>query len=375
MPRVTPLYSTYRFHSRATEFAGYTMPLMFKGIIQEHLAVRERAGIFDVSHMGRFMVEGRDAERFLNHLVTVDVARAEAGRAQYTFLCHEGGGVMDDLITYKLGSDRFMVVVNAANREKDFEWISRWMAGMDVTLKDVTDDSVLIAVQGPRSADLVKEALGLEVSGIRRFRFVLASYGGLEVVVSRTGYTGEDGFEMAVMGVSLQRPQVGMEMWDALLEKGRRWGVEPCGLGARDTLRIEAGLPLYGNELAQEFTPVEAKLDRFLDMSKFDYIGKPVHERQLKEGTAKTLVGLVCIGNAVPRSHYGVFLGGRQVGFVTSGTFSPILRKGIAMAYVDSNVAKEEKELEVDVRGIKCKAEIHPPPFYDPRRYGWRRTS
>jgi aminomethyltransferase len=370
----TQLFEEYKPYAKMTEFAGYDLPLLFDSIIAEHLAVRNSAGFFDVSHMGRFLVEGRDAQAFLNKMVTVDVAKAEPGRAQYTFICYENGGVIDDLITYKFSPEKFLMVVNASNHFKDFEWLVTWSKGYDVALTDLTSESSLISVQGPRAAELVKEALSLDLSAIKRFRFSSLKFEGLELVASRTGYTGEDGFELMLRGVTLDRPAEAALMWRELMEKAKAFDAKPCGLGSRDTLRLEAGLPLYGNELAAETTPVEAGLTRFVDVQKVDYLGKEAHSRQLSGGTEKTLKGLMCVDNAIPRSHYHVLRGTEDVGFVTSGTFSPLVRRGIALAYVASTV-EAGSELFVDVRGTKCKAEIHVLPFYDTELYGWRRKA
>ncbi len=374
MASKTQLFEEYKPYAKMTEFAGYDLPLLFDSIIAEHLAVRNGAGFFDVSHMGRFLVEGRDAQAFLNKMVTVDVAKAEPGRAQYTFMCYENGGVIDDLITYKVSPEKFLMVVNASNHLKDFEWLVTWSKRYDVALTDLTSESSLISVQGPRAAELVKGALSLDLSGVKRFRFSSFSFEGLELIASRTGYTGEDGFELMLRGVTVDRPVEAALMWRKLMGKAKAFEAKPCGLGARDTLRLEAGLPLYGNDLTADTTPVEAGLTRFIDVQKNDYLGKETHSRQLSGGTEKTLKGLMCVDNAIPRSHYRVLHGSEDVGFVTSGTFSPLVRRGIALAYVASSV-QAGSELSVDVRGTRCKAEIHPPPFYDTELYGWRRKA
>ncbi len=331
------------------------------------MAVRNAAGIFDVSHMARFLVEGGQAEAFLNKMVTVDVAKADPGRAQYTFLCYENGGVIDDLITYKVSPEKFLMVVNAANHQKDFEWLKTWSKGYKVALSDLTSESSLISVQGPMARELIREALSIDLSLVKRFRFSILDFEGLELVASRTGYTGEDGFELMLRGVTLERPEAASLMWRKLSERAK-----PCGLGARDTLRLEAGLPLYGNDLTADTTPVEAGLTRFIDTAKEGYIGKETHVRQMSGGASKALTGLICPESGIPRSHYRVLREGNEVGVVTSGTFSPIVRKGIALAYLDSPLPVGS-ELSVDVRGTRCKAEIHPPPFYNPELYGWRR--
>jgi aminomethyltransferase len=230
----------------------------------------------------------------------------------------------------------------------------------------------LISVQGPRASELVREALSLDLSGVKRFRFSSFKFEGLELIASRTGYTGEDGFELMLRGVTVDRPAEAALMWRKLMEKSKAFEAKPCGLGARDTLRLEAGLPLYGNDLTADTTPVEAGLTRFIDVQKSDYLGKETHIGQLSGGTEKTLRGLMCVDSAIPRSHYRVLRGTEDVGFVTSGTFSPLVRRGIALAYVATSV-QADSELSVDVRGTRCKAEIHRPPFYDTELYGWRR--
>jgi aminomethyltransferase len=370
----TQIFEEYKPYAKMTEFAGYDLPLLFDSITAEHLAVRNGAGFFDVSHMGRFLVEGRDAQAFLNKMVTVDVAKADPGRAQYTFICYENGGVIDDLITYKFSPEKFLMVVNASNHFKDLEWLVTWSKGYDLSLTDLTSESSLISVQGPKAAELVKEALSLDLSGVKPFRFSSFKFEGLELIASRTGYTGEDGFELMLRGVTVDRPLEAALMWRRLMEKSKAFEAKPCGLGARDTLRLEAGLPLYGNDLTADTTPVEAGLTRFIDVQKSDYVGKETHTRQLSGGTEKTLRGLMCVDSGIPRSHYRVLHGGEDVGFVTSGTFSPLVRRGIALAYVASSV-QADSELSVDVRGTRCKAEIHAPPFYDTELYGRRRKA
>jgi aminomethyltransferase len=267
-----------------------------------------------------------------------------------------------------------LVVVNAANHTKDLEWMLTWCKGFKVSLTDITSESALVAIQGPRALELVRAALGLDLSSTKRFRFSTLDYEGLELMASRTGYTGEDGCELMLRGVTADRPGVAAEMWRALMTEAGGFEAKPCGLGARDTLRLEAGLPLYGNDLTADTTPVEAGLTRFIDPQKDDYLGKPTHLVQVSGGTKRSLKGLACLDNAIPRSHCSVLHGDEEVGYVTSGTYSPIIRRGIALAYVDSSVPVDA-DLYIDVRGTKCKAEIHPPPFYNPELYGWRRKA
>ncbi|MDG6939116.1 MAG: glycine cleavage system aminomethyltransferase GcvT [Nitrososphaerota archaeon] len=366
MPRVTQIFDAYGGTCKATEFAGYTMPLYFSGIIDECLAVRNSVGLFDVSHMGRVEVEGRGASKFLDRLMTVDASGAEAGRAMYGFMCNEKGGVIDDLIAYKHSDEHYTLVVNCSNRQRDLEWMGGRARGEEVTMADVTDSSILLAAQGPKAVDLLEE---FGASSVKRFRFTTFRYGDREAMMGRTGYTGEDGFELLVHGVTHASPEAGMSLWKKVLEGCVAAGGSAAGLGARDTLRIEAGLPLHGHEIGEDITPIEAGLSRFVDLKKEGYVGKDAHVRQAA-GHARRLVGLVLSGSAIPRSGNAVFSDGGKAGYITSGTYSPTVRRGIGMALVSGEAASG---YEVEIRGTRCKAEITAFPFYDAEVYGFRR--
>ncbi|MEM0117102.1 MAG: glycine cleavage system aminomethyltransferase GcvT [Conexivisphaerales archaeon] len=366
MVKQTQLFPAYRDRAKLTEFAGYLMPLYFKGIIEETLAVRNAVGIFDVSHMGRIKVSGKESTVFLNRLLTANIEKGEVGRAMYGFMCNQQGGIIDDLITYKLSDQNYTIVVNCANREKDISWMKSNSVGLDVSIQDVTDQSVLLAVQGPLAAEVLDR-----FSDLKRFRFTMANYDGNEMMVARTGYTGEDGFELMLEGVTHANPDMGLRFYSELVERIIRRGGSEAGLGARDTLRLEAGLPLHGQDIAEDVTPIEAGLNRFLDLEK-SYIGSEVHRIQ-NQSVQRRLVGLVAKDDCIPRAHHKVYLNGVEAGVVTSGTYSPILKKGIAMAMIQSEALNRSNIFEIEVRGKMCKAEIHQFPFYDVEVYGYRR--
>jgi len=366
LAKITQLYSAYKDRAKLTEFAGYLMPLYFRGIIDETMAVRNAVGIFDVSHMGRLRVSGRDSSKFLNRLLTVNIEKGENGKAMYGFMCNQQGGIIDDLITYKLTDELYILVVNCANKGKDLDWMNTNANGMDLRIEDMTDESILLAVQGPKSSEVLDN-----FNYLKRFRFDLSKYGNDELMVARTGYTGEDGFELMLHNVSHQNPERGLKLYSDLVEKVNSKGGLEAGLGARDTLRLEAGLPLHGQDISEDITPVEAGMTRFVDTSK-EYIGREAHILQ-QDDVKRRLVGLVAYDNCIPRPHQKVYLGTNEVGMVTSGTFSPVLKRGIAMAILQKEALDQSNAFEIEVRGKRCKAEIHQFPFYDAETYGFRR--
>ena len=330
--------------AKMSPFAGFDMPIQYSGIIDEHNAVRNEAGVFDVSHMGEIFVYGPDAERFVNHIFTNDVRGLEPGKILYGMLLYPCGGVVDDLLVYKeFAPDSFLLVVNASNIEKDFEWIQSQKEGFEVSLDNASERFGQIAVQGPMSEQIVVELLDIEdIRDLEFYTFLDAEDAdGNRVIVSRTGYTGEDGFEIYAA------PELIREMWQALMEAG----VKPCGLGCRDTLRFEAGLPLYGDELSNEISPVMAGLSIFCKLDKPEFIGKEALEKQKAEGVAKKLVGIELQDNAIPRAGYPVELeDGTPVGVVTTGYHSISLDKSLCFALVDSQYAALGTPLWVRIR-------------------------
>ncbi|MFC3770408.1 glycine cleavage system aminomethyltransferase GcvT [Paenibacillus sp. GCM10012303] len=356
----TPLYPIYTKHGAKTiDFGGWDLPVQFGGIQTEHEAVRQRAGLFDVSHMGEFWVTGSDAEAFLQKMTTNDVSKMETNQALYSLLCYPNGGVVDDLIIYKLAGDRFMLVVNASNIDKDFAWLSEHLEG-NVKLENVSDDTSLLALQGPRSSSILSKLTDSPVAELNSFRFLPdVNVGGIHALVSRTGYTGEDGFELYVSARDVIR------LWEQLLEAGQEEGLEPIGLGARDTLRFEARLPLYGQELSADISPLEAGLGFFVKLGKGDFIGREALAAQKEQGLPRKSVGIEMIDRGIPRSHYPVYSAdGRQIGEVTTGTQSPTFKRNVGLALIETSHAAIDTELFVEIRGKKLKAKVVPTPFY-----------
>ncbi|WP_076758379.1 glycine cleavage system aminomethyltransferase GcvT [Edaphobacillus lindanitolerans] len=356
----TPLFDLYSAHGAKTiDFGGWDLPVQFSGIKAEHEAVRNRAGLFDVSHMGEVLVEGPDSTSFLQKLVTNDVSKLTEGRAQYTVMCNEQGGTVDDLLIYKMSDRKYFVVVNAANTEKDVRWMKEHAEG-DVTVTDVSSDYALLALQGPLAEKILSALTDEPLEEIKFFRFREGvDIAGRNVLISRTGYTGEDGFEIYAS------PEDARALWEEILRAGESDGLVPAGLGARDTLRFEAGLPLYGQELSDSISPLEAGLGFVVKLGKEEaFIGKAALAHQKEEGVPRKLVGLEMIDKGIPRTGYAVYRGEEKVGEVTTGTQSPTLGKNIGNALILTEFAIPGEELEVEVRKRRLKAKIVETPFY-----------
>jgi len=352
------------------------MPLWFKGIIQEHLAVRNSVGIFDISHMGRVSITGEESEKFLNYVITNDISAVLPNGAQYSVMCNENGGIIDDFVVYRLGTKRFLVVFNASNREKDYDWMNKNAEGFDVKLEDVSDDVSMFAVQGPNAEKTLQRISTIDLGEIGRFKCQNSLLRNVEVLVSRTGYTGEDGFEVFVWHAPLTRPDNAVKLWNAILEAGKPFGIEPCGLGARDTLRLEAGMCLYGNDIDETTTPLEARLGFVVKFQKENFIGKDILLKQKREGIQRKRVGIRMIEQGVPRQGFEVYDdGGEKIGNITSGTFSPLLKYGIGMAYMQAAQAQDENFVRVKIRNRLAKGKIVSFPFYDAEKYGYKRKT
>jgi glycine cleavage system T protein (aminomethyltransferase) len=350
--RRTPLYDEHKaLGARLVDFAGWEMPVQYGGIKAEHNAVRNRAGLFDVSHMGEAVFRGPDAEEAVQRLVTRDVGRLAEGQAGYCAVCYESGGTVDDVIVYKRPED-FLVVVNASNREKDLEHFRSNVEDLEVEVADESDDWALLALQGPEAAGLVQSITGADLSSLKPFRFVEDEVAGAKAIVSRTGYTGEDGFEIYLS------PGDAPRVWRELLEAG----ATPAGLGARDTLRLEAGMCLYGNELDPETTPLEAGIGFAVHLDKErEFIGQDALRKEKEEGLRKKLVGFEVEGRGIARHDYPVRVEDETVGHITSGTLSPTLNKAIGLALVSPGV---EDRFEVVIRDRPVEAHTVPLPFY-----------
>lgn len=360
MLKRTPLFPVYaRYGAKTVEFGGWEMPVQFSSIKEEHEAVRTRAGLFDVSHMGEITVRGRGSLAFLQKLMTNDVTKLRPGRAQYTLMCDENGGTVDDLLIYYKGEDDYLLVVNAANTEKDFAWLSEHIDS-DVELENISAQTAQLALQGPAAERVLQTLTDVELSALRPFSFVDdVEVAGVKALVSRTGYTGEDGFEIYCQA------EDAIALWDAILTAGAEDGVVPCGLGARDTLRFEACLPLYGQELSDTISPLEAGLGFAVKTEKeTPFIGQAALKQQKEAGLPRRLVGIEMIDKGIPRHGYRVYASGEEVGFVTTGTQSPTLKKNIGLALVKAEVAAIGQEVEVEIRGKRLKATIVPTPFY-----------
>lgn len=330
--------------ARMVEFGGWDMPVQYKnGIVYEHHIVRNKVGVFDVSHMGEVEVKGTDAEAFLNLISTNDVSKLTPGKAQYTAMCYENGGIVDDMIIYKLPK-YFMVVVNASNKDKDFDWMKKHVSG-DVQLRDESDETALLAVQGPDAEKTLQKLTDTDLSKIPYYGFEIGKLAGVDMYLSRTGYTGEPGFELY-----FHTPHAA-SVWKAIFEAGAEFGIEPVGLGCRDTLRTEMGYALYGNDISQDRNPLEAGLGWITKLDKTNFIGRDALLKIKADGLKKRLTGIVLDEKAIPRSHYEVVNEtGELIGEVTSGTFSPSMEKGIAMAYLHPEFAKEGTRVGIKIR-------------------------
>ena len=345
--------------ARLIEFGGWLMPVQYAGILEEHKAVRERAGLFDLSHMGELFVEGAEAGRALAAALVTNPPALAIGRAQYSMICAPDGGIIDDLIVYRLGEERFLVVANASNAQVVSDALAERLAGFRAVLDDRSLATALCAVQGPRSVEIVGPLTDVDLAGLRYYAIAEGHVAGIPALVARTGYTGEDGFEVFV-----DVARAG-ELWDALTVAGRDHGLAPIGLGARDTLRLEAGMPLYGNELDRATTPYQANLGKVVKLDKpDDFVGRAALEKLARDGVERTLVGLVLQGRGIARHGYPVHRAERRTGVVTSGTQSPTLGKAIAMASVATADAEPGTILEVEIRDQRVPAEVVALPFY-----------
>lgn len=354
----TPLYDAHvKAGGKIVPFAGYLLPVQYEtGVIKEHMAVRTQAGLFDVSHMGEVLCEGKDALANLQMLLTNNFDNMVDGQARYSPMCNEEGGTVDDLIVYKKADEKYLIVVNAANKDKDYEWMLTHQFG-EVTFKDVSDQYAQLALQGPRALDILKKLTAEENIPEKNYYAVFdAEVAGIPCIVSRTGYTGEDGVELYLESSKAEK------MWDVLLETGKEEGLIPCGLGARDTLRMEAAMPLYGHEMDDETTPLETGLKFAVKMKKEEFIGKKALEEQGEP--KRTRVGLKVTGRGIIREHQDVYLNGEQIGCTTSGTHSPYLGYPIAMALVESGSVELGTVVQVEVRGRQVEAEVVALPFY-----------
>ena len=357
----TPLYEKHKaLGAKIVDFGGWEMPIQYTSIIEEHTATREKAGLFDVSHMGEITVKGKDAKNILNTLITNDMNLMHPKKIIYSPVPNEKGGVVDDLLVYMINDDEFLLVVNASNTEKDFKWFKEKISNVSnsVEVINCSKEYGQIAIQGPAAQVILQKLTSFNLDQINFFTFDYVEICGKKNIVSRTGYTGEDGFEIYCNSSQAE------EIWDNLLSAGTNDGLLPIGLGARDTLRFEAALPLYGHEFDDNITPIEAGLKFFVKINKGHFIGADVLKKQIEEGPAKKLAGIELIDKGVPRSGYIIEKEGVQIGSVTSGTYSPTFKKGLAMAMLSVDMVQPGNEVDVIIRDNKIKAKIVKLPFY-----------
>jgi len=355
----TPLYEKHiQLKGKMIDFGGWSLPVEYTGIIPEHEAVRTKAGIFDVSHMGEITVKGEDSEKYLQMLLTNDISLLNNNQIAYTAMCYPHGGVVDDLLVYKYSNTDYLLVVNASNTEKDYQWMKENIFG-NTEILNVSENYAQLALQGPLAETILQKLTSKNLNEIEFYYFNdNVKVGNIEALVSRTGYTGEDGFELYFAYDKAE------EMWDLILEAGKDEGLIPAGLGARDTLRFEASLPLYGHELNENITPLEAGLGFFVKLNKENFIGKEALARQKSEGLQRKIVGFEMIDRGIPRNNYEVYKEGEKIGYVTTGSFSPTLKKNIGLALIDSAYSKEGTEIEILIRNKNSKAKVIKKPFY-----------
>lgn len=352
----TPLYGHHKkLGSKMIEFGGWQMPVSYKGIISEHKQVRNNSGVFDISHMGEFLLEGEDVIDLLQCLMVNDLRLLEPFKGQYSCICYEDGTVVDDSIYYEEDSERFRMIINAANREKDFNWITNHSTDYKVILKDLTLERSRLAIQGPKTNEFLNPLIDIDVSEIDRFHFRFCNFNDIPIFLANTGYTGEKGFELSAEKDHIE------EIFSILLDAG----ISPIGLGARDTLRLEACYSLYGHEISEDITPVEADIGWVVkEKDAIDYIGKKPLLKQKREGTSRILVGLTLIERGIMRENYKIYKDGKYIGYITSGGYSPTLDKSIGLALIKTEYNDIGAKLEVEIRNKMKRAEIVPTPFY-----------
>ena len=343
---------------KIVEFGGFEMPVQYTSIIEEHQAVRRNVGVFDVSHMGEFEVRGKDALGFLQKMTLNDVSKLAEGKAQYSAMCYENGGIVDDLLVYHCGR-HYLLVVNAANLQKDFDWLQSHASG-DLELRNTSDEVSLLAVQGPKALATLQKLTQTDLSKIEYYHHTRGTIAGTEMIISRTGYTGELGFELYFSSDT----NVGKHTWNAIFDTGKEFSIVPVGLGARDTLRLEMGFCLYGNDIDQSTNPLEAGLGWITKLEKGDFVGRNAIAKTKQEGLKRKLTGFTLPDRAVARHGYDIRSNGSNVGHVTSGTFSPSLQKGIALGYVPAEMSKPGQVIHVEIRGKEVPGAVVKLPFY-----------
>ena len=357
--KATPLLGLHKeLGAKLVPFVGWNMPIQFAGVLSEHICVRERVGLFDVSHMGEIEVNGKDAKKFLQFLLSNNVEKMFDGSILYSLMCYETGGVVDDLLAYRFSENHYFFCVNASNSDKDYDWIARHASSFNVSIKNTSSETSQLALQGPDAKNVLQSLCDISLDDLSYYNFRKGMVNNVESLISRTGYTGEDGFELYLS------PEKVSEVFRSLMEQGRSYGIQPIGLGARDTLRIEMGYPLYGNEIDNNPTPLDAGLGWVIKFDKGEFLGRGSLLKQKEQGSLRRkLVGLKLLTRGVPRAHYQVFKNGESVGEVTSGTFSPTLNTGVGLCYVSSEYSDVGNHLDVKIRDQLVATEVIQLPF------------
>ena len=355
----TKLYNVHQnLGAKLVDFAGYQMPIQYSSIIEEHKTVRSSVGVFDVSHMGEIFIRGEKALEFVQHITTNNAQKLNNGRVQYSAMCYEDGGIVDDLLVYRLSENEFMLVVNASNKDKDYEWMKK-NNEFDVEIVDESDEYTLLAVQGPDSKKVIQKICDADLEGLDYYHFFESECAGVDMIVSRTGYTGELGYELYFKGDDKAAEQV----WNKTFEAGAEFNIKPVGLAARDSLRLEMGFCLYGNDIDKTTNPIEAGLGWITKLKKGDFIGRDVLLKVKEEGAKRKLVPMLTEDRAFPRHGYEITSNGSKIGYITSGTVSPILNKPIALGYVDKEYANEDSAVNFLIRDKEIPAKIVKLPF------------
>jgi len=356
--KTTPLFDIHKeLGGKLVPFAGWNMPIQFAGVVAEHTCVREKVGLFDVSHMGEIEIEGKDAKRFLQYLLSNDIEKMSDGTILYSLMCYKNGGVVDDLLVHRFSEDHYFLCVNASNSDKDYEWVARHSTSYDVKTKNTSADTAQLALQGPESEKVLQSLCDVSLNDLSYYNFKKGKVDDIEGIISRTGYTGEDGFELYLP------PEKVADVCRSLMRQGEPFGIQPIGLGARDTLRLEMGYALYGNEIDDQPTPLEAGLGWVIKFNKGEFIGREPLLQQKEQGLRRKLVGIKLLTRGVPRSHYRMLKEGEPVGEITSGTFSPSLNTGVGLCYVSKEYSGVGTRLEVEIRNQSVSAEVVRPPF------------
>ncbi|MFQ5451425.1 MAG: glycine cleavage system aminomethyltransferase GcvT [Nitrospinaceae bacterium] len=357
--KTTPLFEAHKeLGAKIVPFAGWNMPLYYTGVIQEHLCVRSGVGIFDISHMGEIEIRGKDAKALLQNLLTNDIDKMTDQSILYTVMCHEDGGVVDDLLVHRFSEDHFFLCVNAANTEKDFQWIRENAQACQVEVQNISFTTAQMAVQGKYAEKLLQSLCDIPLDEVKYYHFKKGKIHNNDCIISRTGYTGEDGFEIYIDSGRAE------PVFRKILDAGNPFQIQPIGLGARDTLRLEMGYALYGNDLTPQTSPLEAGLGWVVKLGKEKFIGKEALEKQKEAGLPRKLVGIKLLDRGVPRPHYHLFAEDRAVGELTSGTFSPTLNRGIGLGYVSPDYSRPGTPLQVEIRKQRVPAEVVKPPFF-----------